>query len=139
MLESLDRITRRFQGADKQTRLELLLDYSKKLPPLPDRFHAARDQGLNRVPECQSPVFLFLERDDDGVVLHADAPREAPTVRGFVSLLAKGLQGVSPEEAAQVPPDLLDRLGLAEALGMTRTHGLTAMIGRIRRMAGALG
>lgn len=139
MLDSLDRITRRFHAADKQTRLELLLDYSKKLPPLPERFHAARDQGLNRVPECQSPVFLFLERDGDGVVLHADAPREAPTVRGFVSLLAKGLQGVPPAEAAQLPPDLLDRLGLAEALGMTRTHGLTAMIGRLRRMAGELG
>ncbi len=138
MLDSLDRITRRFQGADKQTRLELLLDYSRKLPPLPERFHAARDQGLNRVPECQSPVFLFLEREGEGVVLHADAPREAPTVRGFVSLLAKGLQGAPPAEAAQVPPDLLDRLGLAEALGMTRMHGLTAMIGRIRRMAGEL-
>ncbi|MBK9067031.1 MAG: SufE family protein [Gemmatimonadetes bacterium] len=138
MLDSLDRITRRFHGADKQTRLELLLDYSKKLPPLPDRFHAARDQGLHRVPECQSPVFLFLEREGDGVVLHADAPREAPTVRGFVSLLARALQGVPPAEVAQLPPDLLDRLGLAEALGMTRTHGLTAMIGRIRRMAGEL-
>ncbi|MBK6422309.1 MAG: SufE family protein [Gemmatimonadetes bacterium] len=138
MLDSLDRITRRFHGADKQTRLELLLDYSKKLPPLPDRFHAARDQGLHRVPECQSPVFLFLEREGEGVVLHADAPREAPTVRGFVSLLARALQGVPPAEVAQLPPDLLDRLGLAEALGMTRTHGLTAMIGRIRRMAGEL-
>ncbi|MBK7350692.1 MAG: SufE family protein [Gemmatimonadetes bacterium] len=138
MLDSLDRITRRFHGADKQTRLELLLDYSKKLPPLPDRYHAARDQGLHRVPECQSPVFLFLEREGEGVVLHADAPREAPTVRGFVSLLARALQGVPPAEVAQLPPDLLDRLGLAEALGMTRTHGLTAMIGRIRRMAGEL-
>ena len=138
MLDSLDRITRRFHGADKQTRLELLLDYSKKLPPLPDRYHAARDQGLHRVPECQSPVFLFLEREGEGVVLHADAPREAPTVRGFVSLQARALQGVPPAEVAQLPPDLLDRLGLAAALGMTRTHGLTAMIGRIRRMAGEL-
>ncbi len=138
MLDALDRITRRFQSADKQTRLELLLDYSKKLPPLPERFHTARDQGLHRVPECQSPVYLFLEREGEGVVLHADAPREAPTVRGFVSLLARGLQGVPAAEVAQLPPDLLDRLGLADALGMTRTHGLTAMIGRIRRMAGEL-
>ncbi|HMV34046.1 MAG TPA: SufE family protein [Gemmatimonadales bacterium] len=138
MLDALDRITRRFQSADKQTRLELLLDYSKKLPPLPERFHAARDQGLHRVPECQSPVYLFLEREGEGVVLHADAPREAPTVRGFVSLLARGLQGVPAAEVAQLPPDLLDRLGLADALGMTRTHGLTAMLGRIRRMAGEL-
>lgn len=138
MIDKLDRIVRRFKASDKQTRLELLLDYSKRLPELPDRYHAAREQGLNRVPECQSPVFLFLEAGEGGVVLHADAPREAPTVRGFVSLLARGLEGAAPAEVAALPTDLLDQLGLSEALGMTRMHGLTAMIGRLRRMAGAL-
>ncbi len=138
MIEKLDKIVRRFKASDKQTRLELLLDYSKRLPDLPDRFHAARDQGLNRVPECQSPVFLFLESGEGGVVLHADAPREAPTVRGFVSLLARGIAGAPPADVAALPADLMDQLGLSEALGMTRMHGLTAMIGRLRRMAGAL-
>jgi cysteine desulfuration protein SufE len=138
MTEALQKIIRRFQASDKQTRLELLLDYSKKLPPLPERFHAARDRGVNLVPECQSPVFLFLEREGDGLVLHADAPREAPTVRGFVSLLVRGLHGAAPQTAADLPADLLDQLGLSEALGMTRMHGLTAMIGRIRRMAAEL-
>jgi cysteine desulfuration protein SufE len=138
MLEALDKIIHRFHSSDKQTRLELLLDYSKKLPPLPERFVAARDQGLNRVPECQSPVFLFVQREGDGVVLYADAPREAPTVRGFVSLLAKGLNGAPPADVAALPGDLLDQLGLSEALGMTRMHGLTAMIGRIKRMAESL-
>jgi len=138
MIDKLDKIVRRFKASDRQTRLELLLDYSKRLPDLPDRYHAAREQGLNRVPECQSPVFLFLESGEGGVVLHADAPREAPTVRGFVSLLARGLEGAAPAEVAALPPDLLEQLGLSEALGMTRMHGLTAMIGRLRRMAGAL-
>jgi len=139
MPETLDRIVRRFHASDRQTRLELLLDYANKLPTLPERFQAARDQGLNLVPECQSPVFLFLERTDDGVLLHADAPREAPTVRGFVSLLARGINGAQPAEVAQLPGDLLEQLGLAEALGMTRMHGLTAMVGRIKRMADELG
>ena len=139
MTEALEKTVRRFRGTDKQTRLELLLDYSKKLPPLPERFHAARDQGINRVPECQSPVFLYMEREGNGVVLYADAPREAPTVRGFVSLLIKGLHGASPAAIAAIPGDLLDQLGLTEALGMTRMHGLTAMVGRIKRMAEELG
>jgi cysteine desulfuration protein SufE len=139
MLPLLDKAIARFKASDKQTRLELLLEYAKKLPELPERYHAARDQGLNRVPECQSPVFLFLERDTDGkVVLHADAPREAPTVRGFVSLLARSINGSAPADVAAIPGDLLDRLGLSEALGMTRMHGLTAMVQRVRRMAGEL-
>lgn len=138
MIDALDRIVRRFKSADKQTRLELLLDYSRKLPELPAELHEARDRGLNRVPECQSPVYLYLGREGDGLVLHADAPREAPTVRGFVSLLAKGIHGATPTEVQALPADLLDQLGLAEALGMTRMHGLTAMIGRVKRMAGEL-
>lgn len=135
MTEAFDKILRRFQGSDKQTRLELLLDYSRKLPELPDRFHPARDRGVNLVPECQSPVFLFLEREGEGLVLHADAPREAPTVRGFVSLIARGIHGASPEEIADLPGDLLDRLGLTAAIGMTRLSGLTAVVGRVKRMA----
>lgn len=138
MLPILDKTVRRFAASDRQTRLELLLDFAQKLPPLPERLVPLRDQGINRVPECQSPVFLFLEKEQDGVVLYADAPREAPTVRGFVSLLARGIQGAKPEEIASVPSDLLDRLGLSEALGMTRMQGLSAMIGRLKRMAAAL-
>ncbi len=130
----LDKTIARFQAADRQTRLELLLDYAERLPELPERFHAARDQGLNLVPECQSPVFLFLEREDGGVTLHADAPREAPTVRGFVSLIARAVRRVPPAELATIPVDLLDRLGLSEVLGMTRMHGLTAIVGRVRKM-----
>jgi cysteine desulfuration protein SufE len=138
MLAQLDKTIRRFAASDRQTRLELLLDYAQKLPALPERLTPLRDQGINRVPECQSPVFLFLERENGGVVLHADAPREAPTVRGFVSLLARAVHGAKPEEVAAVPGDLLDRLGLSEALGMTRMQGLSAMIGRLKRMAASL-
>jgi cysteine desulfuration protein SufE len=135
MLPQLDKTIRRFAGSDRQTRLELLLDYAQKLPPLPERLVPARDQGINRVPECQSPVFLYLERENGGLVLHADAPREAPTVRGFVSLLARVIHGATPEQVAGVPADLLEQLGLSEALGMTRMHGLSAMVGRLKRMA----
>src|SRR5512143_2090387 len=100
MLPQLDKTIRRFAASDRQTRLELLLDYAQKLPALPERLVPLRDQGINRVPECQSPVFLFLERENGGVVLHADAPREAPTVRGFVSLLARAIHGAAPADVA---------------------------------------
>jgi cysteine desulfuration protein SufE len=134
----LDRIVRRFQDTSRETRLEMLLDLSERLPPLPERFHAARDQGLNRVTECQTPVFLFAEAVNGKFQLHADVPREAPTVRGFVSLLARGLNGVDPTEASGIPGDLLDQLKLGEALGMTRTQGLSAVVQRVKRMAAAL-
>lgn len=131
-MPTLETLIPRFQAADRNTRLETLLDYSKKLPPLPERLEAEKQLGHNRVHECQTPVFLWVELDDGRVHIHADVPRESPTVRGFISLLARSLEGETPAAVARVPNDLLDQLGLSETLGMTRTQGLTAILHRIK-------
>jgi len=132
-MPSLDTLIPRFKAADRQTRLETLLDYSKRLAPLPERYEAEKQQGHNRVHECQTPVYLWVEVDQGRVHIHADVPRESPTVRGFISLLARTLDNQTPEAVAQLPDDLLDQLGLSETLGMTRTQGLTAILNRIKR------
>jgi len=136
-MPSLDALIPRFKAADRQTRLETLLDYSAKLPPLPERYEAEKQQGHNRVHECQTPVYLWVEVDEGKVHIHADVPRESPTVRGFISLLARTLDNQTPDAVAQLPDDLLDQLGLSETLGMTRTQGLTAILNRIKRSVAA--
>ena len=132
-MPSLEQLIPRFKAADRQTRLETLLDYSKKLPPLPERYEAEKQQGHNRVHECQTPVYLWVEVEQGRVHIHADVPRESPTVRGFISLLARALDNQTPQAVAGLPDDLLDQLGLSETLGMTRTQGLTAILNRIKR------
>ena len=132
-MATLETLITRFRSADRNTRLETLLDYSRKLPPLPPEYEALKAQGKNLVPECQTPVYLWIGVADGKVRLHADVPRESPTVRGFVALLIKALDGLSPAEVAAVPGDLLDQLQLTETLGMTRTQGLTSILGRIKR------
>ena len=132
-MPTLDTLIPRFQAADRTTRLETLLDYSKKLPPLPEKYEQEKASGTARVHECQTPVYLWVEVDNGGVHIYADAPRESPTVRGFISLLARTLDGAPPEAVAKVPDDLLDQLRLSETLGMTRTQGLTAILHRIKR------
>lgn len=123
----------RYKGLDRNTRLEALLDWSKKLPELPAELVPLKDQGVGRVHECQTPVFLYVEVTEGMVRIHADVPRESPTVRGFLSLLIKQLDGATPTEVEATPQDLLDQLGLTQDLGMTRTQGLTAILGRIKR------
>jgi cysteine desulfuration protein SufE len=132
-MPSLDNLIPRFKSADRTTRLETLLDYSRKLPPLPERLEQQKNNGEHRVPECQTPVFLWVEVENGQVHIHADVPRESPTVRGFISLLARSLDGAAPHEVARIPDDLLDQLGLSETLGMTRTRGLSAIRQRIKR------
>ena len=123
----------RYKGLDRETRLETLLDWSKKLPELPAELIPLKEQGVGRVHECQTPVFLYVEAPGGVVRIHADVPRESPTVRGFLSLLIKQLNGATPTEVEGTPDDLLEQLGLSQDLGMTRTQGLTAILGRIKR------
>lgn len=135
---TIDKLVRRFQGADRELRLESLLEASKRLPDLPEHLRDDRDREAHRIAECQTPVFLWLERDGNVLRIAADVPRESPTVRGFVSLLVRELDGQPLSTAAELPADLIHMLRLDEALGMMRTQGLTAIVQRIRRLAGGL-
>jgi cysteine desulfuration protein SufE len=103
-MPSLDTLIPRFKAADRQTRLETLLDYSAKLPPLPERYEVEKQQGHNRVHECQTPVYLWVEVDEGKVHIHADVPRELPTVRGFISLLARSCPTTSSTSSGSVRP-----------------------------------
>src|SRR5215469_15007583 len=131
MTRKLEAIVEELSQADRQERIDLLLDFAKSLPPLPERLAAHKD-AAHRVEECQSPVYLFVELEGDRVALYADAPIEAPTVRGFVALLVEGLQGATVEEVLQVRPDLIECIGLPEILGMLRIRGLNAVLHRVK-------
>jgi cysteine desulfuration protein SufE len=136
----LDEKVARFNLLGREMRLQLLLSHARKFPDLPEELWEARDAGLGRVQECQTPLFLWVGLDREGSVkIHADAPREAPTVRGFMAFLMDALQGAVPEEVAEVPEDLLDRMGLAELLGIMRTQGLNAVIRRVKHDVAKVG
>jgi cysteine desulfuration protein SufE len=122
-----------FQALELRTRLELLLEFSQELPELPERYRDHPDL-FERVEECQSPVFIFVEIDDANVVhLYATAPREAPTTRGFASILVQGLAGLTVEEVLAIPDDFPQDLGLNEAVSPLRVRGMTALLGRAKR------
>ena len=121
-----------FLALGVKDRLTLLLDFSNELPELPERYRDHPDL-LERVEECQSPVFIFVDVDDDIVHLHATAPKEAPTTRGFASILAQGLAGLTVAEVLDVPDDYPLTLGLTEAVSPLRIRGMSALLGRTKR------
>ncbi len=131
--EKLDQLRNEFAECEPRERLELLLDFAENLPKLPEQYQAERDAGMHRVPECMTPVFLWVELVDGLVRIHADVAPEAPTVKGFVGILVDAFDGARPEEILATPADLLRHFGLVEALGMTRTRGLYAIHARILR------
>jgi cysteine desulfuration protein SufE len=134
--EQLAQIVQDFAEVGRPERLQLLLDFSRELPALPDRVRAEHD-AMEPVAECQSPVFLLVEVEpavpQGRVHLYFDAPAEAPTTRGFAGILHEGLDGLSAEEVLAVPDDVPDRLGLTAAVSPLRLAGMAGMLGRIKR------
>jgi cysteine desulfuration protein SufE len=122
-----------FLVLDQRERLQLLLEFSNALPDLPERYREHPDL-LERVEECQSPVFIFVEVDDAGIVhVFVTAPKEAPTTRGFASILAEGLKDLTVDEVLAVPADYPLTIGLTEAVSPLRIRGMMALLGRIQR------
>ncbi|GAA1505918.1 cysteine desulfuration protein SufE [Agromyces terreus] len=113
-------------------RLQLLLEFSNELPSLPAEYDEHPDL-LERVVECQSPVFIFVEVVDGIAHLHATAPAESPTTRGFASILVQGIDGLAPQQVLAIPDDYPQTLGLGEAVSPLRVRGMTAMLARVKR------
>lgn len=120
-----------FEAVEGRDKLTLLLELSDELPPLPDGMDVA---DLEKVPECQTPLFLTVDASDtEHVKLYFEAPAESPTTRGFASILHHGLDGESRATVLGVPEDFYASLGLAELVSPLRLRGLSAMLARIKR------
>jgi cysteine desulfuration protein SufE len=131
--ERLNAIIGEFADLDGREKLELLLDFAAGLPALPPAYQARKGTEDRRVHECQTPVFLWAEVEDGAAKLIAEVAPEAPTVKGFVAILADAINGRPASEAATLPDDMLERMGLADVLGILRSRGLRAILSRVKR------
>lgn len=128
----LSELVNDFSEVGVKDRLQLLLELSQELPALPERYAGDRD-AMEQVHECQTPLFLAVEVDPDRTVhLFFDAPLEAPTTRGFASIMYTGLDGTSTDTVLGVPNDFYLALGLGEAVSPLRLRGMAAMLARIK-------
>lgn len=131
MPAALAEVVSDFQEVQGQDKLRLLLEFADDLPPLPAGLEQA---AMEPVPECQSPLFLHVDASDrEHVRLYFSAPAEAPTTRGFASILATGLDELPAEEILAVPDDFYSDLGLAALISPLRLRGTSAMLARIKK------
>ncbi len=133
----LAEVVAEFAEVSGQDKLALLLEFANELPDLPAELEEA---AMEPVPECQSPLFLHVDAADrEHVRLFFSAPMEAPTTRGFASILATGLDGQPADDILAVPDDFYAALGLAKLISPLRLRGMSAMLTRIKRRLTAAG
>ncbi len=122
-----------FQSLSGNDRIQLLLEFAGDLPELPEKYRD-HPELLERVVECQSPVYIFVEVDDQNIVhVFATAPEQAPTTRGFASILVNGLSGLTASDVLALTDDFPNMLGLAEVISLLRLRGMSGMLARIKR------
>jgi cysteine desulfuration protein SufE len=130
--EAAQEIVDAFNDVPVSSKLELLLEYANSLPALPERY-ADHPELLERVEECQSPVYLFVEVDNGKANIFLTAPAEAPTTRGFASLLQLSLDGQNIDTINTFSDQFIQDLKLSDLVSPLRIRGMHGMLTRIKR------
>jgi cysteine desulfuration protein SufE len=133
---SIARILARFRAMSREDKMQALVQYSKKLEPLPDRF-AEIDRTNFNIPECQTRVDIFSDVSDGKLHFWADVNvRQSPTVAAFLAIVFAAVNDQPPSVMLAIPDDFVSLVMENIGLG-AREFGLNAMIARLKRDAAA--
>ena len=134
--ESVERVLRRFRAMDRADKMQALVQYSRKLEAVPERYEAV-DRSNFTIPECQTRVDIFPEVHDGKMHFYADVNvRESPTVAAVLAVVFSAVNDQPPAVTLAIPPDFVRML--MEGMGLNaRETGLNAMIVRLKRAAAA--
>jgi cysteine desulfuration protein SufE len=125
-------IVEEFSLMPDSEKLQLLLEYSEGLPEIPAKY-GENPELMERVEECQAPVFIAVEGNESEVELFFSAPREAPTTRGFAAVLHAALNAKTAQEIIDLDDDFPGQLGLEKLISPLRVRGMRGMLFRIKR------
>ena len=128
--ELQDEIIEEFTSLDDwMSRYELLVEYGKSLPAMPDEDRIDR----NKIDGCQSSVCFTARMDGDKLIYTGES--DALLVRGIVALLVHVLSGHTPKEIIDADLYFINRIGLQEHLSPTRSNGVVAMLKHMKLYA----
>ncbi len=132
--QSIERVLRLFRSMGREEKMQALVQYSKKLEPLPERFRDL-DRGAFTIPECMTRVDIIPELRDGKIHFYADLNlRESPTIAAVLAIVFAAVNDQPPSTTLAIPSDFVRVLMESIGLG-AREPGLNAMITRLKRHA----
>jgi cysteine desulfuration protein SufE len=112
-------------------RYQYIIDLGRQLPPFPE---GAKTEE-HRIKGCQSQVWLVTKAVGDR--LEFQAVSDSAIVSGLIAILMRIYSGRPGSEILATPPGFITAIGLDQHLSPTRSNGLHAMLGAIRKAAAA--
>ena len=121
--ELQDEIIEEFEAFDDWLdRYELITDYGKQLPNMPEE----EKNDSNKIDGCQSQVWFTCRFEEGKIYFTGDS--DAILVRGIVAMLIHVLSGHTPKEIVDADLYFIDAIQLREHLSPTRSNGVAAML-----------
>jgi cysteine desulfuration protein SufE len=114
---------------DWADRYRYLIELGEKLPPLDEKYKTEE----NKVRGCQSQVWLVARREGDRVFFEADS--DSAITRGLIALLVRLFSGAKSSDIVAANLSLIEKLGFAKHLSMSRANGFASMVQTIKRLA----
>lgn len=130
----VERVLRYFRAMGREEKMQALLQYARKLEPVPERFREL-DRAPFTVPECQTRVDIFPEMRGGRLHFYADLdPRKSPTIAAFLAILFSAVNDQPPATTLAIPADFVRQV--MEGIGLAaRESGLGAILQRLKRYA----
>ncbi|MEB3199482.1 MAG: SufE family protein [Synechococcaceae cyanobacterium] len=131
---ALDRIVERLRSTgDPRRRYEYVLWLARKLEPLPEELR----QDVFKVRGCVSQVYVIGSLVEGQ--LHWQGDSDAAITKGLLALLIEGMEGLTPEQAVALQPDVLQDTGLQASLTPSRANGFLNIFRSMQAQARSLG
>ena len=131
---TVERVLTYFRSLGREEKMAALVQYSRKLEPLPERFRSL-DRDQFTVPECQTRVDIFPELRDGRLHFYADLnARQSPTIAAVLAIVFGAVNDQPPAATLALPSDFVRQLMTSIGLG-AREAGLNAMLVRLKRYA----
>lgn len=108
---------------------EYLLEISTELPKIPEEKRTAE----NKVPGCQSSVWLDICQKDGKVFVTADS--DALIIRGILSVIVSLLNDRTPEEIVAYVPRFIEETNIKQQISTDRFNGIHSVIQSIQKVA----
>lgn len=108
---------------------EYLLEISTELPKIPEEKRSAD----NKVPGCQSGVWLLMSCEDGMVRVTADS--DALIIRGILSVIVSLFNRRMPEEIVSYVPRFIEETNIKQQISTDRFDGIHSIIKSIQNYA----
>ncbi|MBX3120041.1 MAG: SufE family protein [Fimbriimonadaceae bacterium] len=120
---------------DKQDRIQTLIAYSEQYQAPPKDIAERPYPEANRVPGCESEVFVWVRRVGEGIKAYyaVDNP-QGVSAMALCAILDGALSGKSPDEIQEVPDEIVYEI-FGRELSMGKSMGLMGIVRMTKALA----